>query len=467
MRFLLFIVIVLGSLSVMAQGDVGYIYEELPGDSVAKWNSQLHTSIKPLIRQDEGEGDYAKLEALADLNYSYRTKHSFRTGLGANFTSGINNKWYFRIGAVAGISDSSTELPRFAYVNNKQGAVNLYTDIRSRISFTPNSIFNFQAGLDHHFIGEGSRSLFLSDYGTPYPFASINARFWRVEYAVLYQFMREFDGHRNQAKFASSHHISLNVAEWLNIGIFESVVFQPRDTLLERGFDVEYLNPLVFYRPQEYSLGSSDNVLLGMSLTSRIKKHTIYTQFIIDEFFLSELKAKSGWWANKFGGQLGYKASNKKNSMFWRLEYNFSRPYTFSHLSEELNYGNQGAALAHPLGANFMELLGEFKFQRERILCKAFASYFLTGNDKDGYSYGQNIYLPYTQRPYEYDHRIGQGEQHNGFHVFGSVAYRLTEFGKISAFAESHLRYVYQTNAAQHQFVVGVRSQLWNDYRNY
>ena len=46
---------------------------------------------------------------------------------------------------------------------------------RARFCYKPNEVFSFHAGLDNNFIGEGSRSLFLSDYGRPSPFAQMRA----------------------------------------------------------------------------------------------------------------------------------------------------------------------------------------------------------------------------------------------------------------------------------------------------
>lgn len=280
--------------------------------------------------------------------------------------------------------------------------------------------------------------------------------------------MREGEHKNWNNKFASSHHISFNAAKWLNIGIFESVVFQPKDTLLQRGFDAEYLNPLVFYRPQEYSVGSSDNVILGIDATVKWKQHTFYAQFIIDEFLLAEIRARSRWWANKYGGQIGAKGRFKwKNqSFFYRGEFNFVRPYTFAHSSDRFNHGNQGTSLAHPYGANFAELLGELKWQNKQWGAKLFTSYSLNGGNADGFNYGTNIYLPYNNRPFEYGHKIGSGDHRNYWLTSLTLNYRIVEHGNINAFVENHLR-INAQEKSDYVFVVGVRSQLWNDYRNY
>ena len=470
MRVLLYISLFFSCLS-FGQGSVGYIFEDLPSDSTPDRTIKTHSSLKPLIRQGVQikNGKNLNFTPLSDLNFLQSSQTGFKLGLGLEFKGEFKDKIYFRLAGIEGVSQHNQRYGQKAYLNDSIKSINLYSDVRSRVSYSPNHIFNFQAGLDHNFIGEGARSMFLSDYGSSYPFGQIRMRFWRLEYSILYQFLRERDNNRWEGKFASSHHLSFNAAKWLNIGVFETVIFQPKDTLVNRGFDVEYLNPFVFYRPQEYSLGSSDNVLLGIELNAFWKEHTFYSQFILDEFYFAEVKAKSGWWANKFGGQFGVKGrfNKAKNKFFYRLEYNFSRPYTYSHISEELNYGNQGNSLSHPYGSNFMEILAEIKWQQEKFSAKFFANYYLRGDDKDGFNYGNDIYQPYINRPFEYGHSIGQGQGFNGTKIILAGGYELMKGGKLNAFLENHIDYNTISNSVNYSVFIGVRSQLWNDYRNY
>jgi hypothetical protein len=439
-----------------------------------------HRSLKPYVQRSafmlqRREMNYKKWQPLADFNGFggnpdvATSSLGYRAGAGVYYHHAFKDKWHLHLAGVQGIYDGDSLYRPRAYFNWKEGDVNLYTDIRSRISFSPNHIFNFQAGIDHNFLGEGSRSLFISDYGNPYPFGLIRTQFWRVEYAILYQFMREGPPGDRQGKFASSHHLSFNPAPWLNIGVFETVVFNPRDTLLNRGFEVEYLNPVIFYRPQEYAIGSADNVLLGLDLTAQHKNYIFYSQFVIDEFAINEIRARSQWWANKYGGQLGVKATYRKNddTFFARVEMNFVRPYTYAHLNDKLNHGNQGRALAHPYGANFAEILGEVRWWRNAWRGQFFVNYALRGRDTDIHNYGANIYEPYINRPYEYGHFIGQGVQENSWLLRGRIAYKIKQLYNVSAFAEYNFRYIVQTEATRHLFSVGIRSNLWNDYRNY
>ncbi len=454
------------------QFEVGRLFEEMPSDSVQAPSVKLHTSVKPAVRQanvNGKTGSYLSVAGLGDLHYFQNDNSGYKAGLGLEVNGALKDKFHFRLAGVQGVNKTMSFYSPNTYIRDSVGQLLAYTDLRGRISYTPNHIFNFQAGLDHNFIGEGSRSLLLSDYGTSYPFGKIRMRFWRIEYSILYQFLRERDNNRWEGKFASSHHISFNAAKWLNIGVFETVIFQPKDTLLNRGFDVEYLNPFVMYRPQEYSVGSSDNVLLGIELSAKWKGHMLYSQFILDEFVLAEIRARSGWWASKYGGQIGVKGRFKRgeHKFFYRLEYNFVRPYTYAHLSEELNYGNQETALAHPYGANFMEGLLEMKWQHKKWFGKVFANYFMRSTDQDGFNYGNDIYIPYINRPFEYGHAIGQGRQFNGTRTILTGGYQLLKHGKLSAFVENHFTYNTIENAMRYTLVVGVRSMLWNDYRNY
>lgn len=460
-----------------AQSGIGWLFEPTSNDSIEKESFENHSSILPQIRREiksENGINFVRpinFIPLVDGGLNYQSDLGYRISGGGIFESNQNwKKFYLRAGILGGVeSADSLTSANYEFTDSLKSSRSIFQPI-FRFAYTPNQIFNFQIGHDKNFIGEGNRSLFLSDYGKPYYFGQIRARFWHVEYTMLYQFMNENYKSTKAQKFAASHYLSWNVTKKINLGIFETVIFQPKDTLLYRGFDVEYLNPVVFFRPQEYAIGSSDNVLLGASFSIKHKKQTLYGQLIVDEFLLSEIRAKSGWWANKYGGQLGIKGYLKlrNEKFFYRVEANAVRPYTYAHVNSLQNYGNQNSTLSHPYGANFMEILFEAKWQRSNWLVKVFANGGYQGLDKGGKSYGGNIYLPYMLRPSNYDNKIGQGIRNNYFRINLHSAYKLSEKGSIYAFAE--LQYRYDSALSQRSNLVpfiGIRSYLWNDYRNY
>jgi len=466
-----------------SQAEVSLMYEELPNDSIPV-TLRFHSGIKPhlgiknsftptiSLKHGENTKWFPKgyVTPVIDLTYQLTDNIATRSGLGLSFQSKASNKWFYRLTAIQGIGNSSLNVrPKAFIVDSIQNNGYVYTDIRGRVSYSPNHIFNFQAGIDHNFVGEGNRSMLLGDYGTPYPFAQIRTNFWRLDYTVMYQFLRENDQTPGwKSKYATSHLISFNAFKWLNFGIFENIIFAPKDINLNRGFDAEYLNPVIFYRPQEYALGSSDNSLIGAQMTIKYKTHTAYGQFVLDDFVLAEFRAQTNWWANKYAGQAGIKGRFDYDGQhyFYRVEANFARPYTYSHSSSAQNYANQGNVLAHPLGANFNEFLLEFKWQKDKWVVKSFLSYYMKGEDNN-LNYGGDIYQSYNNRPFEYGVITGQGVRMNITHLMVGAEYLVSKTNNLKFFIENHLRANTLQSNSTYQLFIGLRSCLWNDYRNY
>ena len=161
-----------------------------------------------------------------------------------------------------------------------------------------------------------------------------------------------------RTKYIANHYLSYNITKRLNIGLFESVIWQNDNG---RGFDVNYLNPIIFYRAIEFSTGSrGGNALIGLSTKYKVNDRVnIYGQLIIDEFSSGDVFGGEGSYKNKTGYQLGlkyYNAFGLKN-LYLQTEYNRVRPYTYSHNTVVLNYGHNNQSMAHTLGANFSEFI--------------------------------------------------------------------------------------------------------------
>ena len=473
MIFRTYIFILIPVFSCYAQGKISYLTEELPSDSIVKLSYSDHTSILPKLERCATFSKCLGATLSTDnlISYDKYSPNSIyvRMGLGIQTDLTISPKWYARVGYNFSSINNDTNFldTRSFFYSRNNGQIIGSHNLLGRVSYTPNHIFNFQGGLDRNFIGEGNRSLFLSDYGKPYPFAQMSARFWHVEYLVIYQFFKEEVEENWRNKFGATHYLSWNATKWLNFGIFETVVFQPKDTLLNRGYELEYLNPVIFYRPQEYAIGSSDNVLLGASFSAKWKSFTAYGQLLVDEFLLSEIKARSGWWANKYGAQIGIKGRFRINNenFFCRIEGNAVRPYTYAHLSPLQNYANANFCLAHPYGANFAEILGEIKWQKNNWYAKVFISSGIQGYDLNGLNYGGNVYQAYVNRPSDYNNFIGQGQKNIFIRNQNTINYKIYKL--YTLFIECNLRFDSAFNKISFLPMIGFRSNLWNDYRNY
>ncbi|WP_282031314.1 gliding motility protein RemB [Winogradskyella eximia] len=359
-----------------------------------------------------------------------------------------------------------------------------YPVAEAYLSYTPADFLNVQFGHGKNFIGDGYRSLFQSDVASPYPFLKLNTTFWKIKYTSTWMWLKDVRPEvvvdkAFLTKYMANHYLSWNVSKRLNVGLFESVMWADTNG---RGFDINYLNPIIFFRAIEFETGQgAGNAILGLS--SKYKwnnKLNLYGQFILDEFSLGDVKAGDKSWKNKFGFQLGAKYFNafKVDNLLLQAEYNRVRPYTYSHNTQILNYGHFNQPMAHLWGANFRELvlIGRYNYKRWSADAKFIIGQrgFDFNTDEDSFSYGGDIYRDYNDRNADTGIEIGQGNKTNSFmtevqasylinpatnlKIFGNIIYR--DFNPDTVTASTT-----DSNTVWVSF--GVRTDLFNWYKDF
>lgn len=279
-----------------------------------------------------------------------------------------------------------------------------FLQARGYLTFRASRHIDIQFGHDRNFIGNGYRSMILSDYSAPYLFLKANLRVWKINYNYMISRLNadvllsqggSLTKGRYPQKFFAYHQASINLGKKVSVGIFESVIFSPRDSTRRNYFDMGYLNPVIFYRAVEQQFGSPDNVLLGFDGKWLVRKGLMaYGQIVIDEFVLSRVISGDGWWANKVGYQLGMKATDLFgiSSLDLQAEWNSARPYTYSQSGKYLEYSHYRQPLAHPLGANFREAVGIIRYQpMPRLQLQFKAIGYRKGKDGAGQNWGGDI----------------------------------------------------------------------------
>jgi hypothetical protein len=349
-----------------------------------------------------------------------------------------------KVGFSSYITDNQERGPRFfqQQVNNFKAVPGVgfyktfkktgvdYFDARGYLTFNAAKFIDFQIGYDKNFIGNGYRSLFLSDWGNSYLFTKINTKVWKFNYQNIFmelmpQFTKTGDTLLDR-KYAAMHHLSMNVTKWLNIGLFEGVIFGRKNR-----FDFQYLNPVIFYRHIEGSIGSPDNAVAGLDFKANVAHRLqFYGQFLLDEFILSQVKNNPTSWVNKFGIQAGVKyvdAFGVKN-LDLQGEVNRVRPFTYSHYSNVSNYTHYNQPLAHPLGANFQEFIGIAHYQPSpKWTIDARAIYYYQGLDSAGRNFGSNIFKNYTTRTGDLGYKVGGGAKATCFNGNMLISYELKQ----------------------------------------
>lgn len=374
------------------------------------------------------------------------------------------------------------------------------------VRFAANKHFTFELGTGKNFFGNGYRSMLLSDNSRNYPYFRIDTRIWRIHYTNLwaeFQDTRYHDGPLGayQKKYGAFHYLSYSLTNRLEISLFEAIIWQGRDSLHTRGFDISYLNPVIFMRPVEWTLGSPDNALMGINLSYRLSGETyLYSQFLIDEFDVSHMKARDGYWANKFAGQFGAKTfiplkpgsrsllpdtrhptpdtqylipdtrhPTPEPGIFLQSELNFARPYTYAHWTSKQNYGHMGQPLAHPLGANFVEWVSFARVNWNRFVLEGRYSRARFGSNLNGLNYGQDIFLSYDTFVNELGNYIGQGLPNKLTYISLTGSFLLNPSSLLNVFFTVTDRHQVTDVLDNHNLwlMFGVRSSIRNLYFDY
>lgn len=308
-----------------------------------------------------------------------------------------------------------------------------FSDARGGITFNAAKYLDFQFAYDRNFIGNGYRSLFLSDFGSNYLFLKINTRIWKINYQNIFMEVNPQFPHAVRSndvlldkKYAAIHHLSFNATKWLTLGLFEAVIFGRKND-----FDFLYLNPVIFLRTAEKQNNSPDNGFVGFDFKANVMKRAqFYGQVLFDELIIKELRAGKGWWGNKYGIQLGGKYIDVfgVNNLDVQGEFNMVRPFTYSHSDSAANYGHYNQPLAHPLGANFIEGVGIIKYQPlPKLTASAKLIYWRQGVDTGSSNVGTNIFKLYNTRNGDYGYKIPSGIGSNGLNAQLFFSYELKE----------------------------------------
>ena len=350
---------------------------------------------------------------------------------GIEIRGSVDNKVGFYFYA----SDNQAQLPRYVQERTNaapqvvpgEGVVKKfkttgvdYLVARGYFTFNATKHISFQFGQDKIFIGDGIRSMIWSDNSKDQLLLKINTRIGRFNYQNIFTELANYDGSNIynsliQKKYAAIHHLSVPITKTFTLGAFESVIFDRTDYFGNvKGFELNYLNPIIFYRAVESGLGSSDNVLLGLNWKwNFLQRFSFYGQVVLDEFVFGELLAGDGWWGNKYAAQAGLKYIDLFNisNLDLQFEHNFAKPYTYAYDDENgSSYTHYAQAIAHPLGANFSENIISLWYQpipkftiSNNLILSAFGSDTLNSN------WGSNIFLDYNTYENAYGNFTGQG----------------------------------------------------------
>lgn len=351
------------------------------------------------------------------------------------------------------------------------------------VTYDFSEYFQTTLAYDKNHIGDGYRSLLLSDFSSNYAHLKLTGKIGNVQYTSIWAYMNDPQNSRvdsldsgsqygDGAKWGAFQYLDYNVNNRLSVGFFQAVVWANQNQAGHRGFDFNYISPVIFIRPVESNNSTSpDKMFLGLNAKYKVLRNvTTYGQFLLGEFTAKEFFGGNGYAHNKWGAQIGargFDAFNVKNLNFL-VEYNVVRPYTYQHFVSISNYSNYGEPLAHPRGANFKELVGLVNYSWNRMDFSLQGVYTRFGTDpEDGSNMGGDIFQSYRTIPEMYGNKIGQGVQNDLYYLDAKASYVLNPKYNL----RFELGYMQRYNKIeQHStqksgvFSIGLRSSFRNFY---
>jgi hypothetical protein len=289
------------------------------------------------------------------------------------------------------------------------------------VEYKPSRFISVIMGHDRNHYGYGYRSLLLGDNGAPYFQLKLNAKIWKFHYQALFA---EFTGQYIRGgdkllpkKYGAFHLLTYKPSKKLEFGVYEGIMFH-RDN----GFELNYLNPVIFYHSIEHAVGSSDNVMMGAQAKYNLNTHTqFYSQFLLDDLQVGQFLKGSGWWGNKYGIQLGTKFVDiaNINTLDAQVEMNLVSPFTYSHYANDSNeildnFTHYNQPIAHPFGANFIELYSRLSYRpMSKLKIELKYNFSAKGMDMNGLNYGNNLFSNANGNNIfsEYNNSIAQGDR--------------------------------------------------------
>ena len=275
---------------------------------------------------------------------------------------------------------------------------------------------DIRLGRDQNRWGPGRNSLVLSDFAPSYDQLQVRATVGRFAYTSLAtRFTQPIrPGPRDgvlPSRYGALHRLQIALPGGVDLGLSEMVMFADDTTNGNRyGFEIAYLNPIIFYRAVEADQGSPDNVLLAADLAVRpVGGVRAYGQLVIDELRISELG--SDWWGNKYGWMVGaHLVDPGVPNLDLRVEYARLRPYLYSHRSRSSAFVHYADGLGHAAGPNATDVSGFLRYRpTDAIELAVDGAYTVRGRNTETENFGGDPRESFDTRVSEYGIETLQG----------------------------------------------------------
>jgi len=283
------------------------------------------------------------------------------------------------------------------YKGYKQGGYDYYW-ASGQVAYRPDKNNTLVAGHGKQFVGNGYRSLLLSDVPYQFPHLQYMYKDENLQYSktvALLKSKRESENpiRPGEEKTGVFHYVAANIGNHLEMGIFEGTIVNNPDTSGNYSFYAGYVNPIPLLNSLLPFNNMETHSLIGLNIHYRpVHVFSLYGQLALDQPFRQKNQVPA---SDKWSSQLGIKLYEpfQINNLIINSEFNIAAPYTYGDNDPKLSYTHYHQPLAHIQGGNFTEFINKLHYRRKRFSIQAELLWSQYGNTSTNIHSGKHIQL--------------------------------------------------------------------------
>ena len=320
--------------------------------------------------------------------------------------------------------------------------------------YKPTKWLILSAGNTSHFVGDGYRSVLLSDNGVPSPFFRISAQIskkWQFNTmrTRLINLMRKPVSTTVEAYYEtkgySSNYFTFQPNDKWSISLFEGIVWSKGDSITSKKVNPLFYNPVPFVA--EFALSKQEiNSVLGLNVSFVLnERNRFYGQLAIGNLNSKKAAMQLGWRAYNYFGL---------KDLMLQLEFNSVTNGMYQSENIRLNYSQYNLPMAHIKGNSFHEFILRSNYEWKRCYIDLKSVVYMLSN------YSSVDLLPVS--------KVNQQESGTLTVLNIEMGYRFNRKMNLNLFGGINSRTDIQSGMgnAQHIFI-GLRTGITNRYTDF
>ncbi|NRA12756.1 MAG: hypothetical protein HRT57_12435, partial [Crocinitomicaceae bacterium] len=326
------------------------------------------------------------------------------------------------------------------------------------IVYTPIKQLTLSTGNNQHFIGDGHRSLLLSDNSYSAPYFMVD---WQISPKFRFSYMRSrlMNLIRKpttssvesfyEAKGYSVNYFTYQPNDKINVSLFEGAIWNRGDSVTSHTSHPMFYNPIPVLSSLTLMSKGELNSIIGINLGVQLAdKHRAYGQI-----------ALNGSRFDKLGFQVGYRGYNffgLKDFMI-QSEYNYVPLGLYEAENKRLSYSHYNMSLGHSHGNGFQEILLRSNYEFKRFYAELSLNYYILED------YEPLGLLPVTKASVWYN-----PESFTVLNTSFELGYRINRKLNFTVFTAATIRGTTRADNVNTSFLnLGIRTDLNNHYSDF